>query len=778
GSASEEERFGCDVIELRKLMDLRSNEAVEEINSKFGGAKGLCQRLKTDPVNGLSSNNADMKERVNLYGKNEIPPAPSKSFLDLVWDALQDTTLIILIISADISLALSFYDLPDSMEEDDWDEAANWIDGVAILVAVVAVVLVTALNDWTKERQFRGLQSKIATAQRFSVIRGGEARDVPVNELVVGDIGRVKYGDILPADGVLIQSNDLKMDESSLTGESDLIIKSADTDSLLLAGTHAMEGSGRFVITAVGVNSRTGIIMSLLTGGSVEKSKDDDSNETQEESTKSVLQEKLSTLAVQIGEMGTIVALLTIFILIIRFCISEYVIAQQHFKTSDFSHLVNFIVIGVAILVVAVPEGLPLAITLSLTYSVKKMMHDNNLVRHMDACETMGSATTICSDKTGTLTTNRMTVVQSYINGTFNKQVHPQSMDGATRDLIVEGICVNSSYSAKTEESEIPGEQRIQLGNKTECALLGFVLDLGDDVNEIRSKHPEESLFKVYTFNSSRKSMMTVIRLDNGGYRVYAKGATEHILERSTFILESNGRLDKFDKEHMTKMLNDVIEPMASTGLRTIAISYKDYVPVGKKHDNEEEITSEPNWDDEEAVKSGMTVIAVVGIQDPVRPDVPSAVAKVQAAGITVRMVTGDNIHTARSIATACGILKTEEDSLVLESAEFNARIRDEQGNVDQAKLDEVWPKLRVLARAQPSDKYVLVKGIIDSKISEHREVVAVTGDGTNDAPALKKADVGFAMGIAGTDVAKEASDIILTDDNFTSIVKAVVWGR
>ncbi|GMR51015.1 hypothetical protein PMAYCL1PPCAC_21210, partial [Pristionchus mayeri] len=777
----EEEEFGCDVNELRKLMDLRGDEALEKITAKYGGIKGLCEQLKTDPVNGLPDNACSIKQRVEMFGKNEIPPAPSKSFLGLVWEALQDTTLLILMSAAAVSLALSFYKPPNDLQQDDSEEAANWIEGVAILVAVVTVVFVTALNDWTKERQFRGLQSKSATEQRFSVIRGGEAHDVPVNELVVGDIGRVKYGDVLPADGVLIQSNDLKMDESSLTGESDLIKKSADSDPMLLSGTHAMEGSGRFVITAVGVNSRTGIIMSLLTDSSAEKSTEDDStgSASEEESTKSVLQEKLSKLAVQLGYMGTAVALLTITILIIRFCITEYVIAQQPLKATDFTHLVNFIIIGVTILVIAVPEGLPLAITLSLTYSVKKMMRDNNLVRHMDACETMGSATTICSDKTGTLTTNRMTVVQSYINGTFNKEVHPRGMDEATRELIVEGICVNSSYSAKTEESVIPGGQRSQVGNKTECALLGFVLDLGEDVNEIRSKHPEESLFKVYTFNSTRKSMMTVIRLDNGGYRVYAKGTAEYILERSAFIIGAKGRLEAFNKKHLTKMINDVIEPMASTGLRTIELSYKDFVPVGKKqHDNEEEFTSEPDWDDEEAVRSGMTTLAVVGIQDPVRPEVPSAIAKVQAAGITVRMVTGDNIHTARSIATACGILKGGENSLALESTEFNARIRDEKGNVDQAKLDEVWPKLRVLARAQPTDKYVLVKGIIDSKISEHREVVAVTGDGTNDAPALKKADVGFAMGIAGTEVAKEASDIILTDDNFTSIVKAVMWGR
>ncbi|RCN32478.1 hypothetical protein ANCCAN_21720 [Ancylostoma caninum] len=409
------------------------------------------------------------------------------------------------------------------------------------------------------------------------------------------------------------------------------------------------------------------------------------------------------------------------------------------------------------------------------------MMKDNNLVRHLDACETMGNATAICSDKTGTLTTNRMTCVQQYINGSFYKTQAPSYnlLNKKTRELLVEGIAINSGYSSQVLPPAKQGEQRQQVGNKTECALLGFILDLNQSYDDIRAKHPEESLFKVYTFNSSRKSMMTVIELPSGGYRIYAKGASEIILSRCSFILGQDGALQPFAASQVAELTKDVIEPMASDGLRTIGLAYKDMVPAGtKKEDNEVEYTGEIDWDDEETIRNGMTAIAIMGIQDPVRPEVPAAIDKCQRAGITVRMVTGDNINTARSIATSCGILKPGADFLALEGKDFNARIRDENGKVNQAKLDAIWPRLRVLARAQPSDKYVLVKGIIDSKVSKNREVVAVTGDGTNDAPALKKADVGFAMGIAGTDVAKEASDIILTDDNFTSIVKAVMWGR
>ncbi|VDD92928.1 unnamed protein product, partial [Enterobius vermicularis] len=776
------------------------------ITEKYNGVEGLCKLLKTDPINGLPNDKVELDRRRLVYGKNEIPPAPSKSFIRLAWEALQDITLIILMISALVSLGLSFYNPPSEHSSDSSEHTAGWIEGVAILVAVIVVVLVTALNDWTKEKQFRSLQSKIETEHKFSVIRGGDAQDVVVSDLVVGDIARLKYGDLLPVDGLLLQSNDLKIDESSLTGESDLIKKS----------TNAMEGSGKILVTAVGVNSQTGIIMTLL--GSTKSENNSKSNSVapeehingiksdghtvsvsavefkdkkrsnglepvEEESklAKSILQEKLSALALQIGYIGFVVAGATVIILIVKHCISKYAIDQKAFETSDISYFVNYIITGVTVLVIAVPEGLPLAITLALTYSVKKMMKDNNLVRHLDACETMGNATAICSDKTGTLTTNRMTVVQSYINENFYKGAAPkyEQLNEKTRQLLVDGICINGGYSTHVSEPQKPGERRTQIGNKTECALLGFVLDLGRSYMDVRKEHPEESLLKVYTFNSVRKSMMTVINRPGGGFRVYAKGASEIILSRCSYILGAQGKVIPFNDKQRESMTRNVIEPMASDGLRTLGLAYKDYIPNDQNIEaNEVHFTGEVNWDDEESVRNGMTAIAIVGIQDPVRPEVPEAIQRCQNAGITVRMVTGDNINTARAIATQCGILKPGGDFLALDGKEFNERIKNSDGSVSQEKLDAVWPRLRVLARAQPKDKYVLVKGIIDSKHSKNREVVAVTGDGTNDAPALKKADVGFAMGIAGTDVAKEASDIILTDDNFTSIVKAVMWGR
>ncbi|XP_067913415.1 plasma membrane calcium-transporting ATPase 1-like isoform X2 [Heterodontus francisci] len=802
-----EGEFGCTVTDLRALMELRSGEAVSKIHETYGDVQDICRRLKTSPVEGLSGNPADLDKRKLIFGQNFIPPKKAKTFLQLVWEALQDVTLIILEIAAIISLGLSFYRPPGGDSElcgehtggeDEGEAEAGWIEGAAILLSVICVVLVTAFNDWSKEKQFRGLQSRIEQEQKFTVIRKGQVIQIPVAEIVTGDIAQIKYGDLLPADGILIQGNDLKIDESSLTGESDHVKKSLEKDPMLLSGTHVMEGSGRILVTAVGLNSQTGIIFTLLGAGSDEEEKKNKKAKAQDgvaleiqplkseeggdleerekkksnipKKEKSVLQGKLTKLAVQIGKAGLLMSAVTVIILVLFFVIDTFGIQGRPWLADCtpiyIQYFVKFFIIGVTVLVVAVPEGLPLAVTISLAYSVKKMMKDNNLVRHLDACETMGNATAICSDKTGTLTMNRMTVVQSYIGETHYRQIPTaDALLPKVLERIVNGIAVNSAYTTKILPPEKEGGLPRHVGNKTECALLGFVLDLKQDYQAVRNEIPEEKLYKVYTFNSARKSMSTVLKNVDGSFRMYSKGASEIILRKCTKLLTKNGDVTVFKVRDRDEMVKKVIEPMACEGLRTICLAYRDFV-------------KEPEWDNENEILSDLTCITVVGIEDPVRPEVPDAILKCQRAGITVRMVTGDNINTARAIATKCGIIHPGEDFLCLEGKEFNRLIRNEKGEVEQDRLDKVWPSLRVLARSSPTDKHTLVKGIIDSTIGEMRQVVAVTGDGTNDGPALKKADVGFAMGIAGTDVAKEASDIILTDDNFTSIVKAVMWGR
>ncbi|KAM5231730.1 plasma membrane calcium-transporting ATPase 2 isoform 1-T4 [Hipposideros larvatus] len=846
--------FGCTMEELRSLMELRGTEAVVKIKETYGDTEAICRRLKTSPIEGLPGTASDLEKRKQIFGQNFIPPKKPKTFLQLVWEALQDVTLIILEIAAIISLGLSFYHPPgESSEgcaaaqagaEDEGEAEAGWIEGAAILLSVICVVLVTAFNDWSKEKQFRGLQSRIEQEQKFTVVRANQVVQIPVAEIVVGDIAQIKYGDLLPADGLFIQGNDLKIDESSLTGESDQVRKSVDKDPMLLSGTHVMEGSGRMVVTAVGVNSQTGIIFTLLGAGGEEEEKkdkkgvkkgdglqlpaadgaagsnaadsanaslvngkmqdgtvdasqskakqqdgaaamemqplksaeggdaDDKKKANMHKKEKSVLQGKLTKLAVQIGKAGLVMSAITVIILVLYFTVDTFVVNKKPWLPECtpvyVQYFVKFFIIGVTVLVVAVPEGLPLAVTISLAYSVKKMMKDNNLVRHLDACETMGNATAICSDKTGTLTTNRMTVVQAYIGDVHYKEVpDPSSINAKTMELLVNAIAINSAYTTKILPPEKEGALPRQVGNKTECGLLGFVLDLKQDYEPVRSQMPEEKLYKVYTFNSVRKSMSTVIKLPDESFRMYSKGASEIVLKKCCKILDGSGEPRVFRPRDRDEMVKKVIEPMACDGLRTICVAYRDFPS-----------NPEPDWDNENDILNELTCICVVGIEDPVRPEVPEAIRKCQRAGITVRMVTGDNINTARAIAIKCGIIHPGEDFLCLEGKEFNRRIRNEKGEIEQERIDKIWPKLRVLARSSPTDKHTLVKGIIDSTHTEQRQVVAVTGDGTNDGPALKKADVGFAMGIAGTDVAKEASDIILTDDNFSSIVKAVMWGR
>ncbi|XP_037347183.1 plasma membrane calcium-transporting ATPase 2 isoform X3 [Pungitius pungitius] len=829
--------FGCSVMELRSLMELRGPEAVIKLQEDYTGVEGLCKRLKTSPTEGLSGDQNDLDKRKEIFGKNLIPPKKPKTFLQLVWEALQDVTLIILEIAALISLGLSFYHPPGESNgescgaagggvEDEGEADAGWIEGAAILLSVVCVVLVTAFNDWSKEKQFRGLQSRIEQEQKFQVVRGSQVVQLPVSDILVGDIAQIKYGDLLPADGVLIQGNDLKIDESSLTGESDHVKKCVDKDPMLLSGTHVMEGSGRMLVTAIGVNSQTGIIFTLLGAGTEEEEKKEkkggavedghqntgkmqdgnmesnqikvkkqdgaaamemqplksaeggESDEKEKKKVsgskkeKSVLQGKLTKLAVQIGKAGLLMSAVTVIILVLYFAIDNFVMQKNPWMPECtpiyIQYFVKFFIIGVTVLVVAVPEGLPLAVTISLAYSVKKMMKDNNLVRHLDACETMGNATAICSDKTGTLTTNRMTAVQFYIGDVHYKEIpDPGALSHKSLDLLVNSISINSAYTTKILPPDKEGGLPKQVGNKTECGLLGLVIDLKRDYQPIRNQIPEDRLYKVYTFNSVRKSMSTVTQLPDGSFRMYSKGASEIVLKKCSHILNEVGEPRVFRPRDKDEMVKKVIEPMACEGLRTICVAYRDFSG-----------DPEPAWDDESSILNDLTAICVVGIEDPVRPEVPDAIKKCQRAGITVRMVTGDNINTARAIAIKCGIIHPGEDFLCIDGKEFNRRIRNEKGEVEQERMDKVWPKLRVLARSSPTDKHTLVKGIIDSTATDQRQVVAVTGDGTNDGPALKKADVGFAMGIAGTDVAKEASDIILTDDNFSSIVKAVMWGR
>jgi len=707
-------KYRYDAEDLVKLFDVRSVEKLKEA----GGVAGLAEGLRTDLHNGLNAAEAkdNFATRREVFGKNQLPEPPVNTLFDLIWEGLQDSTLILLCVSACISLVLGIMENPSH----------GWIEGTAILIAVFLVVTVTALNDYQKEKQFRKLNERKNNKQ-VKVVRGGEQCQVSVYDINVGDVVVLETGDILCADGIFIEGHNMKCDESSVTGETDSVKKDAENAPYLLSGCQVMEGVGRMLVLCIGTHSMNGRTLSLL-------------QKTTAENTP--LQDKLEALAENIAWLGLIAAVLIFVILLIRFVTINYLNAVP-FEWHMVSVIVKYFITSVTIVVVAVPEGLPLAVTIALAYSMLKMLKDQNLVRHLESCETMGGATTICSDKTGTLTKNQMTVTKGWVNGKFydSTKTIKDDISRETAELLGVGMAVNSTaYEGKDDSGKL-----VFIGSKTEVALLNFGKELGTDYKKTRDTYSIEYL---YPFSSARKRMSTLVKSDKA-FRLYSKGASEIIVSLCNHVV-LNGKAVPLDKA-LEEELAQAIHKMACDGLRTIALAYRDF--------------SEPtNWEKEDDVEVNLTLLGIVGIRDPPRDEVPDAVKRCISAGIVVRMVTGDNIETAKKIAEECGIF-TGPPGIAIEGPVFRAMSEEER--------DKIIPNIQVMARSSPTDKYTLV-----TRLKAFNHVVAVTGDGTNDAPALSAAHVGFAMGIAGTEVAKEASDIILMDDNFSSIVKAVAWGR
>jgi len=699
------------------LSQVIEDKDLKKIREQYGGFEGLAKLLNTSLQAGLSKDEANNQfdQRISQYGANRIPEKEAKGFLELFYNALQSKIIVILIISAVISIFLGVF-----VEQD----PHGWIEGTAIIIAVLVVATVTAGNDYSKEKQFRKLNA-INDDKQVKVVRAAEQIVISTFNIQVGDIVILETGDKICADGLVTESDDLKVDESSMTGETDTVKKNRDIDPWMLSGCQVMEGRGKLMVVAVGTETQWGKIKALVN----------------KESDPTPLQLNLENLAETIGKMGMVAAALTFLTLFIQW-FNKVVALPRPLELADFGGLVENLITAITIVVVAVPEGLPLAVTISLAYSMFKMMSDNNLVRHLEACETMGGATNICSDKTGTLTENKMTVVKSWIGTKAYEEPPKDFLEKEMERLLVEGISANSTaYIVKKDANE----KNDYVGSKTECALLEFAEKLGYDYTEIRKNIKVE---KMWPFSSAKKRMSALMaRGNNGRHLVYTKGASEMILEICNKILDDNGKPVPLTMDVMN-VAKAQIHALANTGLRTIGLAYT-------------EIPPQPDWTN--PPEREMTLIGICGIKDPVRKEVPQAVADCQKAGITVRMLTGDNVITAKYIAQECGILTP--DGLAVEGPDFR-KWTDEE-------MDEKIPKLQVMARSSPQDKYRLV-----SRLRQLGEVVAVTGDGTNDAPQLKEADVGFSMGITGTEVAKEASDIILLDDNFKSIVKAVMWGR
>ena len=915
-----------------------TNNSKEDLES-FGGVEGLAEKLHVDTKVGLTQREAadNFAERRAYFGKNTYKQPKGKSFFKLWVEALNDLTMIILIVSAIVSIILAFA-VPKNIggevschveastssqeaagEED--DSAVEGIEGFAILIAVLIVSTVTAGNNYSKEKKFRALAAKESDV-KVKVRRDGQIVEISIFEVNVGDVVLVDTGSQVPADGVFLRGNNVQVDESQVNGETTPSKKSAD-NPFFVSGCKLTDGSGEFLVVSVGDNSQWGRIMAQL--------------QTKDQETP--LQQNLDGMAKLIGVVGMTVAALTFLVLLIWWAVEtarkdiEYecqILGSDGSGSGAFDpcnpipsdastvpycrpinkwasaiKIVDFFITAVTIIVVAVPAGLPLAVTNSLAYSMKQMFEDKNLVRKLKACETMSNCTNICSDKTGTLTENRMTVVGSWVAGNawtsnirktkkteddsdltdaekerrdaerrkklfaeFDKQgsgcfgcckkdvaapadsgadegedveldVAKEKVDApgysdTVTDILDVSFSMNSGQTSNfmvekrkiDEDCDEIAELLVTTGNKTECALLMHLQLCGRDYRVTREKNAAD-VYQTFPFASARKRMSTIMWKDrkNGVLRMHIKGAPEIIMGRALYYLEdkqdgSEPAIRALTQEKRDEMVQQ-LQGWASQGLRTLCIGYRDFRaptsadPINpetigtegiekiecdavkehkkimatmakeakKKGDSEGDasanVTSplglgpfdEPIacheedgvWKFDESPDSGIIIVGLMGIEDPVRPEVPPAVELCQMAGVKVRMVTGDNIMTARSIARQCKILTCEDGAI--EGPVF-AKLSDDE---IRARLD----KIDVIARCSPFDKQRLVQLLIGEG-----EVVAVTGDGTNDVLALKAADVGLAMGIRGTDIAKQASDIVILDDNFTSIVRSVMWGR
>ncbi|KAL4864246.1 hypothetical protein BDV12DRAFT_176467 [Aspergillus spectabilis] len=792
-SEVENNKFAFSPGQLDKLLNPKNFGAF----GNFGGLRGLEKGLRTDVQSGLSidetvldgtmsfseavsqtfvpapksASSASLApsqdrfaDRQRVFGTNKLPEKELKSIWELVWIAYNDKVLILLSIAAVVSLAVG---IPQSVR----GTGVEWVEGAAIIAAIFVVVTVGAANDWQKEWQFAKLNKK-KEDRYVKVIRSGKTAEVSTYDIIVGDVMCLEPGDMIPADGILIDGHGIKCDESSVTGESDLLRKTPGDkvyeavaqkkdlekmDPFIMSGSSVEEGTGTFLVTATGVHTTYGrTVMSLQDEGEI-----------------TPLQVKLNVLADYIAKVGLASGLILFVVLFIKFLVRlKDIEGGAEAKGQAF---LRIFIVAITIVVVAVPEGLPLAVTLALAFATTRMIKDNNLVRLLRACETMGNATTICSDKTGTLTENKMSVVAATLDTTSQFGGQPSSNNAAsapgsgtlsasefiptlspsTKNHLVQSIALNSTAF----ESDRDGVTTF-IGSKTETALLSFArgqLGLGP-VGEERAN---AEIVQMFPFDSSRKCMAVVIRIDNGKYRMLVKGAAEILLRHSAQIVQdaTKGLAEAPLSEEARTRLDTIITDYASRSLRCIALVHRDFEkwpPHGSPTDENEMAVFEPIFND-------MTMLGIFGIQDPVREGVPDAVRQCQHAGVFVRMVTGDNIITAKAIAQQCGIYTP--GGIAIEGPEFRQLSHDQ--------MNKFIPSLQIIARSSPDDKKILV-----TQLKELGETVAVTGDGTNDAQALKTADVGFAMGVAGTEVAKEASDIIIMDDNFTSIVKAIAWGR
>ncbi len=648
------------------------------------GGSGTTMINDTEAVQRFGTagvNEGEVAARREQYGSNDLTPPHREPVWTLYLQKYNEPITKILILAVILSGAVAVF------------QGEGIFDTLGIVIAILLSTTISFYNEYRSSREFEALNAQ-RDLSGTKVIRSGSVHVVPVKEIVAGDLVILEAGDAVPADGFLLTTDALRIDESAFSGESEPVQKS-DRD-IARKGTFVTAGRGRFLVTTVGDATEMGVIAASL---------------GKEDKVLTPLEQKLQDLATLISRFGYIMALLVVGALAVRGALTGELTGAS-LQTAG--AMLHYFMLAVVIIVVAVPEGLPMSVALSLSIAMRKMTRVNSLVRRLIACETIGSATTICTDKTGTLTRNQMTVITS---SSGNPCIPLSGVPASAGEWVGLNAALNSTAHLEQKDGRL-----VAIGSATEGALLVWLGQNGIDYRNIRD---EFTLHKQVLFDGNRKRMSTTVGIGGKQY-LLVKGAPEILASLCAEPVDLSG-----------------VRALALRAMRTLAFAHKEIT-------GGDESESTLVWD------------GYVGIRDPLRENVPAAVVSCRNAGIVVRMVTGDNMDTARSIASEAGIYRS---GLLLTGKEF--REMGENERVSAAG------RLEVMARAEPFDKLLLVQAL-----QKNGQVVAVTGDGTNDAPALKHADVGLSMGIAGTEVAREASDIILLDDSFPTIVNAVWWGR
>ena len=671
--------------------------------------KYFYSEMDIDKNKRIGLTDEQVKQSRELHGKNVLTPPQRTSLWKLYLDKYRDPIIQILLVAAFVSLILAFIE-------------KNFMETIGIFVAVFLATTVGFYFERDAAKKFN-LLTALSEEQPVKVRRNGKVMEIPRHDVVVGDVVLVEVGDEVPADGELIVCNDLQMNESTLTGEP-VTEKSLEGGgdgayprNVILRSTMVMNGRGEFVVTAVGDATEIGKV--------AKKS-------TEQTSVETPLHIQLDKLAKMISKVGSVVSVAAFFIFLIHDILTNPAWGgKDYFYMAEI--VLNYFMMAVTLIVMAVPEGLPMAITLSLALNMRRMLKSNNLVRKLHACETMGAVTVICTDKTGTLTQNKM-------------QVSALELKQGDEALLDTAIALNSTAELNDGKP---------IGNPTESALLLWLDAQGKDYEELRK---QVNVLKQLPFSTERKMMATLAEVDGETY-LFVKGAPEIVMKKC--IIE----------DRMLRQTAEELDEWQHKAMRTLAFAYKKV---------EASIMRTSRTSTAEVVAlldaNDLQLQAIAAIADPIRPDVPAAVQECRHAGIEVKVVTGDTAATALEIGKQIGVFEDEPENI---GADGSMTSLDQQmitGEQWEALSDEEAYErakdIRVMSRARPTDKQRLV-----AMLQKRGEVVAVTGDGTNDAPALHYAHVGLSLG-SGTSVAKEASDMTLLDDSFKSIANAVMWGR